>query len=454
MKGLTYLLLSHLIILITILVINPDTVNAQWHKNIINPSAPCPPCPYIPIAADIEDDGDMDILVGQIIDFDNITGKLVWYENPNWTKHELQDAVGIAKSSDLNNDNKSDIIATNFSNNEVVWYEAPTWEKHIIGTNFQGALGLEIVDFDKDNDIDIIATSYSTSKIIWYEAPNWTAHTISENLENVVLIKTADIDLDNDIDVIVPSASNGLIWLEAPSWNIHSIDNQIISDFNQLDVGDIDNDGDIDVVFGATGNNQIILYKNPTWSKQIFELDDAWGTLMIDMDNDADLDIVATGQGDSTVAWYESPDFEKHVIDNSFYSASGVCVANFDGDDQYDVVVCGLFSCQIALYTTHETSIPFNQFNTKIPTNYNLEQNYPNPFNPITTIQYSLPKSEYVTIKIYNLAGQEIETLINRYQTTGVHQVHWTTKSLSSGIYFYRLQTDNFSETKKLLLQK
>ena len=252
MKGLYYLTLSHLIILSTILIINPNTVYAQWHKTIINPSAPCPPCPLIPIAADIEDDGDMDILVGQITDFDNFTGKLVWYENPNWTKHELQDALGIVESADLNNDNKSDIIATNFSNNEVVWYEAPTWEKHVIGTDFQGVLDLEIVDFDKDNDIDIIAASLSTDKIIWYESPNWTAHTIfenleSENLENLTLIKTADIDLDNDIDVIVPTSSNGLIWLEAPSWNIHSIDNQI-PNFNQLDVGDIDNDGDIDVV--------------------------------------------------------------------------------------------------------------------------------------------------------------------------------------------------------------
>jgi len=86
--------------------------------------------------------------------------------------------------------------------------------------------------------------------------------------------------------------------------------------------------------------------------------------------------------------------------------------------------------------------------------NYELYQNYPNPFNPLTTIKYSLPKSDFVTIKIYNLAGQEIETLINRHQTSGEHQAKWIAEGFPSGIYFYRLQAGECSETKKLILQK
>ena len=85
---------------------------------------------------------------------------------------------------------------------------------------------------------------------------------------------------------------------------------------------------------------------------------------------------------------------------------------------------------------------------------YSILPNYPNPFNSSTIIQYHLPKSTYVKLTIYNLIGQEIEILINRYQMSGIHQISWAADDLPSGIYFYRLQMDDFSETKKLVLQK
>jgi polyhydroxybutyrate depolymerase len=85
---------------------------------------------------------------------------------------------------------------------------------------------------------------------------------------------------------------------------------------------------------------------------------------------------------------------------------------------------------------------------------FDLFQNYPNPFNPVTTIKYNLPESKNVTLKIYNLAGQEIETLVFGFQTAGEHQIAWQPKGLPSGIYFYRLQTDQFLETRKLIFQK
>ncbi|MBD3340248.1 MAG: T9SS type A sorting domain-containing protein [Candidatus Lokiarchaeota archaeon] len=86
--------------------------------------------------------------------------------------------------------------------------------------------------------------------------------------------------------------------------------------------------------------------------------------------------------------------------------------------------------------------------------NPTLHQNYPNPFNPSTTIKYALQKSGNILLKIYNLSGQELEILANRYQTTGEYEITWQSKGLPSGIYFYRLQFGEFSETKKLILQK
>ncbi len=89
-----------------------------------------------------------------------------------------------------------------------------------------------------------------------------------------------------------------------------------------------------------------------------------------------------------------------------------------------------------------------------IPISFKLYQNYPNPFNTTTTIKYNIQESSHVTLKIYNLAGQEIETLVNGFQTKDEYQIKWITQQLPSGIYFYRLQAGEFTETKKLILQK
>jgi len=88
------------------------------------------------------------------------------------------------------------------------------------------------------------------------------------------------------------------------------------------------------------------------------------------------------------------------------------------------------------------------------PTKYALEQNYPNPFNPSTTIGFSLPMSGNVTLKVYNMLGQEVATLVNGKLEAGMHSVVWAPKELASGMYVYRLQASNFAAAKKLMLTK
>jgi hypothetical protein len=88
------------------------------------------------------------------------------------------------------------------------------------------------------------------------------------------------------------------------------------------------------------------------------------------------------------------------------------------------------------------------------PLGFALYQNYPNPFNPVTTLRYVLPRSGYVTLKVYNLLGQEVETIVSARQAVGEHTVKWDAAGFSTGIYFYRLQAGELSETKKLVLLK
>jgi hypothetical protein len=95
-----------------------------------------------------------------------------------------------------------------------------------------------------------------------------------------------------------------------------------------------------------------------------------------------------------------------------------------------------------------------NSSRSEIPATYSLEQNYPNPFNPTTNIQFSLPKATHVTLKVFNLLGQEVATLVSCEVAAGWHVQELNAANLSSGMYFYRLQAGTYSETKKLVLMK
>ena len=90
----------------------------------------------------------------------------------------------------------------------------------------------------------------------------------------------------------------------------------------------------------------------------------------------------------------------------------------------------------------------------EIPTSFSLAQNFPNPFNPITTIQFSLPQAGDVTLKIYNVLGEEVKTLVNEYKEIGNHSVQFNANNLASGMYLYRFQAGSFVETKKMILLK
>jgi uncharacterized protein (DUF362 family) len=89
-----------------------------------------------------------------------------------------------------------------------------------------------------------------------------------------------------------------------------------------------------------------------------------------------------------------------------------------------------------------------------IPTGIQLFHNFPNPFNPSTTIIFYLPKTQYVTVRLYSITGQEIETLVEGEVPEGQHELHWTARNISSGVYICKLQAGAFVDTKKMIYQK
>jgi hypothetical protein len=89
-----------------------------------------------------------------------------------------------------------------------------------------------------------------------------------------------------------------------------------------------------------------------------------------------------------------------------------------------------------------------------VPEGFSLDQNYPNPFNPTTKIKFSIPELAFVTLKVFDVVGNEIETLVDQEKPAGSYEVQFSAIDLPSGIYFYQLRAGNFVETKKMILMK
>ncbi len=106
------------------------------------------------------------------------------------------------------------------------------------------------------------------------------------------------------------------------------------------------------------------------------------------------------------------------------------------------------------LYTIIKTPTSVQTTSSFVPTEFVLHQNYPNPFNPSTTIAYGIPAAMKVSMVVYNILGQEVQTLVNEVQNAGMHQVVFDASRIASGMYFYRVSAGNNVTTKKMMLVK
>ncbi|MGA9408504.1 MAG: T9SS type A sorting domain-containing protein [Bacteroidota bacterium] len=141
--------------------------------------------------------------------------------------------------------------------------------------------------------------------------------------------------------------------------------------------------------------------------------------------------------------WKSSNGYGYPVPENLRYSNSSLQSAGSDGKALGDL---NWFPEQITAVSQKTTA--------EVPMQYTLSQNYPNPFNPTTTIEYSIPQNSYVTLKVYNVLGQEVSWVVNQEQKAGSFTVNFDASRLASGIYFYKIQAGNFTMTKKMLLLK
>lgn len=123
-------------------------------------------------------------------------------------------------------------------------------------------------------------------------------------------------------------------------------------------------------------------------------------------------------------------------------------------DDNNLYLSGGNLAEQGLILKTSDAVLPVELDKLKQPVEYSLEQNYPNPFNPATTVRYQIPEISFVTIKVFDVLGKEIATLVNGEKPTGNYEVKFDGTNLPSGIYFYQLRAGSYVQTKKMLMIK
>lgn len=182
-----------------------------------------------------------------------------------------------------------------------------------------------------------------------------------------------------------------------------------------------------------------------------FTLSSAWDTLFIRTDSDStiDIDVALYDQTGSQIDYSMSTgrtELLKHTSAGA--GTYSVRLKEYSGYGSYMVIVSNVRPTGVVVGVEQPQVAP------RLPTSFALTQNYPNPFNPATSFQIHVPQTEMVSVKVFDLLGREVATLVNEVKSPGVHTVKWDASRLSSGIYLYRLEAGKFVNVKKMILMK
>jgi len=304
----------------------------------------------------------------------------------------------------------------------------------------------------------------------------------------------ADMDADGDYDFLAPQSSYSIIYYENlgdrfwPEWyegsSLFPPDGRIETPFT-LGAGDLDNDGDNDILIAHRNSENIDYYRNDgtpesgqyayTGSLILPQFDHGfyYNLLLEDVDNDTDLDLLI-GDGrtnnnsqlkffyyrnDGTPevpAWtYVTDDFLNYVSEHRNGTVVP-CLADLDKDGDKDLAISNNLGLQLYLNPMIHTTIADDQSDSRHPMRNTLLdiKTYPNPFNQSITFQFDLTRPTEIEINIYNILGQKVDSVLISGGQTGDNLFIWNAGNLPSGVYFYKIVTNNAENSGKVVLLK
>lgn len=231
--------------------------------------------PHDVLAIDLDGDTDVDIITADLTDE---APALHWWENDStgaFTQHDIDPTFVHPYCLfviDIDGDSDLDLVVGSSYNNDFHWLEndgAQSFSRHVLDFNYY-AYGAYATDVDGDSDIDILAASRSTDDVRWWENDGtpaigtWTKHTVSTSHEGAMDVQTTDLDMDGDQDVIAASYNDGIAWWENDGAGAFTLHNLIysVSYTDDFDIGDLDNDGDLDIAWDDSGHDIIGWWQN------------------------------------------------------------------------------------------------------------------------------------------------------------------------------------------------
>ncbi|MGY8767761.1 MAG: SUMF1/EgtB/PvdO family nonheme iron enzyme [Pirellulales bacterium] len=268
-------------------------------------------------------------------------------------------------AADVDGDGDLDILSASMNDDKIVWYEndgKENFTEKIISTSATRADSVITADVDGDGDLDILSASKSDNKIAWYEndgKQKFTEQIISSKAYHAQSVFAADVDGDGDLDVLSASGSdNKIAWYKNDGKQIFT--EKIIStmgnDAFSVFAADMDGDGDLDIL--SSHNDKIALYEND--GKQIFtekiistSTNGAFSVIAADIDGDGDLDVLSSSARDDKIAWYENDgkqNFTEQIISTSADGAQSVFAADVDSDGDLDILSASVDDNKIAWY--------------------------------------------------------------------------------------------------------
>ncbi len=431
------------------------------------------------ITFDVENDGDVDIVSASFSD-----NKVAWYENDgheNFLQHIISNnAIGVSTldTVDMEGDGDMDLLSDAAIEDRIYWYENDgqgTFISHIIYSNDKSEFtwatySVDGIDLDNDGDIDAVNGGWHDPVLKWHENDgsnlNFETHILDTLGERFTVI-ASDLDDDGDIDIIATCQYPSLIvWYEndgTQNFSRYTISDAPTKPRIVIAI-DLDKDNDVDIA-AAHYEGEVAWYENDGQKNFITHNISNSPTCNViyvaDIDYDDDLDIV-TGDPDENpsnnhIGWLENDgqqNFTYHIITSDLNWSSSVWADDVDSDGDMDVLFTALNSDNVAWCESDLIDDITKEKNENIPLQFSLHQNYPNPFNPSTTIEFTLPKSEFIVLKVYSILGKEVSTIVSKKLNQGNHSYTFNGKNLASGVYYYRFEAGDYVNTRKMIYLK
>jgi len=428
-------------------------------------------------AADIDSDGDMDVL-GSARD----ANEIAWWENDGsqgFLKRTIDNQFEDAKcvhAADLDNDADMDVVAVANFGHEIAWWEndgSQNFNKHKLA-EWLYASSVYTIDLDDDDDMDIIGASWGTNEIAWWEnngSQTFTKHFVDSCFGGACDVYATDIDGDDDVDVVgAGNVVDEIAWWEnngSENFTKHVVEENFNFAFSVYAI-DMENDGDVDIIGAARYGDEISWWENDgasNFTKHLVDDQIGWPNCVsaADIDQDGDMDILGVAYWDDIIGWYENlgeNNFKRRILAGNLLGASAVHAADIDGDEDLDVIGAAEDGDIILWWENTLNGVAVhNTGSSNLPEKFALNQNYPNPFNLSTKIRFNVPMVSHITIKIYDILGREVKKLVDSKYQPGSHSVIWDGKDdegnrITSGIFFMRMQVDDFIAVKKLISLK